>query len=91
MLQPRSGLDLAQETLRAERVGKIWVQHLEGDQPIVPEVAGEIDRGHTTTAELALEQVAVGQCSPKTIGSGTGQLKVLRRGTRRLACRPQAN
>ncbi len=27
----------------------------------VPEIAGEIDRGHAAAAELALEQVAVGQ------------------------------
>ena len=35
------------------------MQHLEGDQPIVPEIARQVDRGHAPPAELALEQVAV--------------------------------
>ena len=37
------------------------VQHLEGDRPVVPEVAGEVHGGHAAPPELALEHVAVGQ------------------------------
>jgi hypothetical protein len=37
------------------------MEDLQGDRTAVPEIAGEIDRGHAATAELALEHVAVGQ------------------------------
>ena len=37
------------------------MQHLERDRPVVPEVAGEVDRGHPAAAELALEHVALAE------------------------------
>ncbi len=59
MLETGGDLDLPHEALGAQRVGQLRAQHLEGDQPIVPEIARQVDRGHAPPAELALEQVAV--------------------------------
>ena len=61
MLQPGGEPDLALEALGAERRGQLGMEHLERDRTVVPEVAGEIDRGHAAAAELALEHVAGGQ------------------------------
>jgi hypothetical protein len=35
------------------------VEDLEGDQPLVLDVAGQVDRGHATAAKLPLERVTV--------------------------------
>ena len=35
---------------------QLGVQDLERDRPVVPEVMGEVDRGHAAAAELALER-----------------------------------
>ena len=59
MLELRRKLDLAEEALGAERGGELGAEHLEGDQALVPQVAREIDRGHTALPELALDHVAV--------------------------------
>jgi hypothetical protein len=59
MLQAGGDPDLPHKALGAEREGQILVQDLEGDRPIVPEIAGQVDRGHAAPAQLALEQVAV--------------------------------
>ena len=61
MLQPGGEADLALEALGPERGGQLGVEHLERHRPVVPEVLGEIDRGHAAAPELALERVAVGQ------------------------------
>jgi hypothetical protein len=37
------------------------MEDLQGDGAGVPEIAGQVDGGHAAAAELALEQVAVGQ------------------------------
>jgi hypothetical protein len=54
-----SGVDLADEPLRADGRRQFGMQYLEGDQAIVLEVARKVDRGHSP--ELALEHVAVPQ------------------------------
>ena len=61
MLQARGDADLAQEALGAERRGELGAQHLERDLAVVPEVVGEVDRGHAAAAELALDRVAAGE------------------------------
>jgi hypothetical protein len=61
MLEPRRGLDLAQETVAAERGAQFRVQDLDGDVPVVPDVMGQVDRGHAVRAELALHAVAPGE------------------------------
>jgi hypothetical protein len=42
-------------------MGQLLVQDLEGDWPIVPEIARQVDRSHAAPPQLALEQVAVTQ------------------------------
>ena len=61
MLEPGGEPDLALEALGAERGGELGMEHLERDRAVVPEVLGEVDRGHAPAAELALERVAVPQ------------------------------
>ena len=56
--------DLPDEPLGAQRVRQLGMEDLQGDGAVVPEIAGEIDRGHAAAAELALEHVAV----PKSVG-----------------------
>ena len=60
MLEPGSELDLALEALGAERPGQVGMEHLERDGAVVPEVVGEVDRGHAPAPELTLEHVPVG-------------------------------
>ena len=61
MLEPGAELDLAQESLGAERAGQLRMQDLEGHRPVVAEVVGEVDCRHPAAPELAVEPVAVGQ------------------------------
>ena len=46
MVEPGGDLDLAEEALGSERVGELGSQDLEGHPAVVPEVVGEIHRGH---------------------------------------------
>jgi hypothetical protein len=59
------------------------VEYLQRHRSVVPEVVREIDRSHATTAELALERVAVGQGGLEAF-QGLGQRDVPERGTSRL-------
>ena len=68
MLQPGRVLDLAQEALGPERGGQLGVQHLERDRAVVPEVVGEVHRGHAAAPELALEPVAVSKTIHQALG-----------------------
>jgi hypothetical protein len=61
MLEAGGDLDLLHKALGAERMGQLLVQDLEGDGPIVPEIARQVDRTHAAPAELALEQVTVAE------------------------------
>ena len=60
MIEPGGNLDLAQEAVGAERGGELGVQHLEGDDAVVLEIAGEVDGGHAPAAELALDLITIG-------------------------------
>ncbi len=73
VLELRGEADLAQKPLGAEHRGELGPEHLEGDEPVVLEVCGEIDRGHPAAAELALDRVAAREGSPETfeeVGQG---------------------
>ena len=61
MVEPRGDPDLPEEALGAEHFGKPSLQHLERDHPVVPEIAREIDHGHSAVAHLALDRIAAGQ------------------------------
>ena len=63
-------LDLTQEPLGAERDGELGAEHLESDEPLVPEVPCEVHRGHAALPELALNGIAV--CQGRGQGWGVG-------------------
>ncbi len=61
VLQVRRGPDLGQESLGADHGRQLGAQQLEGDWAAVPDIVGQVDRGHAAGAELALEPVAIGE------------------------------
>jgi hypothetical protein len=54
-------LDLAQEALGADGAREIGVQDLHRDAAVVAQVLGEVHDGHATSAEFALQPVAVAE------------------------------
>ena len=59
VVEPRRDPDLGEESLGAEHGTELGAQDLEGDLTIELPVAGEVDDGHATGADLALDDVAV--------------------------------
>src|SRR5215216_4800788 len=55
MLQPGAVPDLPQEPLGPQHQSQMWMHYLEGDRTIVPQVPGQVDRGHSASTELALD------------------------------------
>ena len=60
MTETGGGLDLAQEPFWAERSGDLWLEDFDGDLPMMLEVLGQVDRGHSAATELALDGIAIG-------------------------------
>src|SRR5436309_12218348 len=61
MLQPGSDLDFAQEPLCPDGGGELGVQHLQRNGTAVLDIRGEKHGGHSTAAQLPLDDVAVGE------------------------------
>ena len=61
VLEVGGELDLGQEALGADDGRELGAQHLHRHPPIVPQVLGEIHRGHAARADLVLEAVMAGQ------------------------------
>ncbi len=61
VLQAGGEPDFTLEAFGTERRRQLRVHHLQGHLAVVPEVAGQVDRGHAPAAELALEEVAVAE------------------------------
>jgi hypothetical protein len=61
VVEPGADADLLQEPLGAEYRGELRPQELEGDLAVVFHVPGEVDRGHPTAAELALDDITVAE------------------------------
>ena len=59
MLQAGGELDLAEKALGAQCRRELGMENLEGDQPVVSEVPGAVDRGHAAAPEFLLEHVAI--------------------------------
>lgn len=59
VLQAGGEFDLSCEPLRSQRRSEIGPEYLEGDKTVVSQVADEIDGGHATLPEFALDRVAV--------------------------------
>jgi hypothetical protein len=67
VLQSGGELDFTLEPLGSQGGGQLWVQHLQRDGAVVPEVLGEVHRCHTTASKLALDAVAVGEARSKLV------------------------
>jgi hypothetical protein len=61
VLEVGGDADLREEALTAEHGAQLGVEHFQGDEAVVPDVAGEIHRRHPAAAQLPLEGVAVGE------------------------------
>jgi hypothetical protein len=61
VLQSSCGADLSQETVRSYGGRQLRAEHLERDQAIMPDVADQVNGGHTAPAQLALDLIAVSQ------------------------------
>ena len=72
MLQPCRRLDLRQEPFAADRGGQFMVHDLDRHLTIVFQVLSEVDRGHATGTELALDPVAVSERCPKPFNRSHG-------------------
>ena len=61
MLEASGDLNLPEKALRTECGNQLLAQKLDGNEPAVLEVLGEVDRGHPPAAQLPLEAVAVAE------------------------------
>ncbi len=61
MLQTGSEFDLALEPLGTQDRGQLGMQHLQGNRPVMLQVAGQVDRGHAPATELSLEGIRMRQ------------------------------
>jgi hypothetical protein len=61
VLEVRRDLDLGEESLDSEHGAEVRLQDLERDVPVVPQVAREIDGGHSARADLTLDLIVVRQ------------------------------
>ena len=61
VLEVGGDADLGEKPLDAHDRGKLWVENLQRDVSVVLEVAREIDRRHASSADLALDCVAIGE------------------------------
>src|SRR5713226_4645954 len=59
--------DLTEEALGAQHGGQLGAQDLDGHAPLVFPVLCEVDGRHPPVAQLALDRVAIGERSPKSI------------------------
>jgi hypothetical protein len=56
---------LARSSSNPRSGGELRLEDLKGDRAIVLEIVGEIDRGHSAAAELALDRVAARKGRPQ--------------------------
>ena len=59
VLQAGGESDLAEKALGAQCRRELGMENFEGDQPVVSEITGAVDRGHAATPEFLLEHVAI--------------------------------
>ncbi len=68
VLEVRRGLDLGQKTLGAKGGDQFPMHHLDRDGAIVTDIVGQIHRGHSAAADLAIDPVPAGE----HVGRGGG-------------------
>ena len=61
MLQIGGELDFLKEPLGAENGAEFRAEHFERDETVVPEVLGQVDRGHASRAQLPIQPITVGE------------------------------
>ena len=61
MLQIRRRADLGQKAIGADDRSELRAKELDGDLAIVAQVVGEVDRRHSTLADVSLDAVPVGE------------------------------
>jgi hypothetical protein len=61
MLKPRREPDLAKEALLTQYDGKVRVQDLESNEPVMADVSSQVHRGHAAATQLPLDHIAVTQ------------------------------
>jgi len=61
MLEVGRRLDLGEEPLGSDHRSEFGLQNLQRDLPLVLQVVGQVDRGHTTLTEFSLDVVAAFQ------------------------------
>ncbi len=61
VLQVRRNLDFLHEALTPQASGKFRPEHFDGDLALVPDVACQIDGGHTALADLSFDVVPSGK------------------------------
>ena len=60
-MELRGDRNLSDKPLRPQRRSELGTQHLHRHIALVFDVAGEVDRGHTSRADFALDGVAAGK------------------------------
>jgi hypothetical protein len=68
VLQVGGDLDLLEEPLGADHGGQFRPQHLERDLAVVLDVVRQVHRRHAALAQLALDDVAIGDRGLQTFG-----------------------
>jgi hypothetical protein len=61
MLETSGDLNLPEKAVGTEGGDELLAQELDGNRTVVLKVAGEVDGGHPTPAELPLDHVAIAQ------------------------------
>ena len=61
VLQAGEHANLSREALSTLRGPELGVTDLEGDRTVVAQIAGAVDGGHATAAELSLDRVSTGE------------------------------
>ena len=87
MTHRRRGLDLHHEALGAEDCSKFWFENFNRDFAIVPEIRGEINRGHAARAELTLDAISVRERGAETFGVRRQHVHQVGRADRGIALR----
>jgi hypothetical protein len=66
-MKVRGHLDLREEPLGADDRAELGIEKLERDVAVMPDVAGEIDRCHSSGADLTLDSIPIGQSCTKVL------------------------
>src|SRR5206468_12197523 len=60
--------DFLEEARRTEDCGKLRIQDLERNGPVMADIMRPVDRGHATAADLTLYAVAIRECGVELLG-----------------------